>query len=111
MTQLLRFLTEKGAYWSGVARDANVGGKVSSLYSVLWYDFINNPFFVGTIAKTEDILKIHIRIILYNHPVGEEQISNKTLYHDKKAPGHIRRIQFPYRHKKVVRLTLSPSYY
>lgn len=82
IAQLLRFLTEKGAYWSGVARDANVGGKVSTLYSILWYDFINNPFYVGTIAKTEDILKIHLRIVLYE-PETETERTNNTLFHDK----------------------------
>lgn len=82
LAQLLRFLTEKGAYWSGVARDANVGGKVSTLYSILWYDFINNPFYVGTIAKTEDILKVHLRIVLYDKET-EEQRTNQTYYHDK----------------------------
>lgn len=82
LAYLLRFLTEKGAYWGGVTRDANVGGKVSSLYSILWYDFINNPFYLGTIAKTEDILKLKVKIILYDDEVQENR-SEKMNYHRK----------------------------
>lgn len=82
MMRLLRFLTEKGAYWSGVTRDVNVGGKVSSLYSILWYDFINNPFYLGTIAKTEDILNIKIRIIIYDDEPKSRR-PEETQYHKK----------------------------
>jgi hypothetical protein len=82
LAYLLRFLTEKGAYWGGVTRDANVGGKVSSLYSILWYDFINNPFYLGTIAKTEDILKLKVKIILYDDEV-ESNRDKKMNYHRK----------------------------
>lgn len=82
LAYLLRFLTEKGAYWGGVTRDANVGGKVSSLYSILWYDFINNPFYLGTIAKTEDILKLKVKIILYDDEVQENR-GEKMNYHRK----------------------------
>lgn len=83
ITRLLRFLTEKGAYWSGVTRDVNVGGKVSSLYSILWYDFINNPFYLGTIAKTEDIMNVKLRIVLYeNEPKAKREGS--TEYHLKR---------------------------
>jgi hypothetical protein len=80
--QLLRFLTEKGAFWSGVTRDANIGGKISSLYSVLWYDFIRNPLYLGTIAKTEDIMKIRIRVVLYD-PEPEGWRPNETNWHLK----------------------------
>ena len=82
MSRLLRFLTEKGAYWSGVTRDASVGGKISSLYSVLWHDFINNPFYIGTIAKTEDILHVKVRIVLYD-PESPNPRLEKTEYHQK----------------------------
>jgi hypothetical protein len=62
---LFRFLMEKGAYWSGITRDQNIGGKVSSLFSVLWYNFINNPLYLGTIAKTEDIQCIRLEVTVY----------------------------------------------
>ena len=83
MARLLRFLMEKGAYWSGVMRDTNVGGKVGSLYSILWYDFIRNPLYVGTIAKSEDIQHIRLRIVQYEaaKPVESDK---KTLSHHKK---------------------------
>lgn len=81
--QLLRFLTEKGAFWSGVTRDANIGGKISSLYSILWYDFIRNPLYLGTIAKTEDILKVRLRIIIYDPEPEGEWRENTTFSHIK----------------------------
>jgi hypothetical protein len=82
LAQLLRFLTEKGAFWSGVTRDVNVGGKVSSLYSMLWYDFINNPFYLGTIAKTEDIMHVKLRIVLYEPGLADEE-PLRTAFHRK----------------------------
>jgi hypothetical protein len=79
--QLLRFLTEKGAFWSGVTRDANIGGKISTLYSILWYDFIRNPLYLGTIAKTEDIMHVRLRIIIYDPEPGawREDITDKHI--------------------------------
>ncbi len=65
LAPLFNFLMEKGAYWSGITRDQNIGGKVSSLFSVLWYNFINNPLYLGTIAKTEDIHKIIFKVVEY----------------------------------------------
>ena len=62
---LFRFLMEKGAYWSGITRDQNIGGEVSSLFSVLWYNFINNPLYLGTIANSEDIQCIRLEITIY----------------------------------------------
>ncbi len=62
---LLKFLLEKGAFWSGVTRDYNFGGKISSLYSILWYDFIKNPLYLGTIAYSEGIVKLNLNIIIY----------------------------------------------
>jgi len=59
---LLRFLLDKGAFWTGLTRAHNFGGKISSLYSVLWHDFVNNPLYLGTIAFSEEILKLNINI-------------------------------------------------
>lgn len=83
LSQLLRFLTEKGAFWSGVTRDVNIGGKVSSLYSILWYDFVNNPFYLGAIAKTEDITHIKLRIVLYE-PVNHNDRKHTSDAHIKR---------------------------
>jgi hypothetical protein len=82
LAYLLRFLTEKGAYWSGVTRDANIGGEVLSLYNVLWNDFINNPLYLGTIAKTEDILKVKIKIVLYDDESNKPR-TPQSVYHEK----------------------------
>ncbi|MCB0637703.1 MAG: hypothetical protein KDC54_13830, partial [Lewinella sp.] len=62
---LLKFLMQKGAFWSGIARDNHFGGESASLFEVLWTDFVNNPLYLGTIAKSEDIHRVRIRVILY----------------------------------------------
>lgn len=62
---LLKFLMQKGAFWSGISRDNNFGGEAISAFDTLWSDFINNPLYLGTIAKSEDIHRLRIRIIHY----------------------------------------------
>lgn len=62
---LFKFLLEKGAFWSGVTRDYGFGGEVNDLFEALWRDFINNPLYLGTIAKTEEISQIAVRIVFY----------------------------------------------
>ena len=61
---LLRFLLDKGAFWTGLTREESFGGKISSLYSVLWYDFVNNPLYLGTIAFSEGIFRININLTI-----------------------------------------------
>jgi len=58
----LRFLRDKGAFWSGVTRDTAFGGESKSWYQILWEDFANNPLYLGTIAKSEGITKININL-------------------------------------------------
>ena len=70
---LLGFLMQKGAFWSGIARDNHFGGESRSMFHVLWEDFINNPLYLGTIAKSEDIHKISIRITIYEPPNPDEK--------------------------------------
>lgn len=62
---LIKFLMQKGAFWSGIARDNHFGGEAASLFDVLWEDFINNPLYLGTIAKSEDIFKISLCFTKY----------------------------------------------
>ncbi|MBK8705043.1 MAG: hypothetical protein IPN33_16760 [Saprospiraceae bacterium] len=69
---LLRFLLDKGAFWTGLTRDNSFGGRIISLYNVLWRDFINNPLYLGTIAFTEGIVKININITLLK-PVDHKE--------------------------------------
>ena len=71
---LLRMLWEKGAYWSGLIRDFQFGGKISSLYSLLWYDFINNPFYLGSIAASEGIQRINLHITVLKSKRSEEEV-------------------------------------
>lgn len=61
---LFRFLRDKGAFWSGVTRDMAFGGESKTWYRILWEDFVNNPLYLGTIAKSEGITKININIAL-----------------------------------------------
>jgi len=57
-----RFLRDKGAFWSGVTRDMTFGGESKTWYKILWEDFANNPLYLGTIAKSEEIAKINIHL-------------------------------------------------
>lgn len=60
--QFARFLLDKGAFWTGLSRDQNFGGKTDNLFNVLWNDFANNPLYLGTIAYTEGILRLNINV-------------------------------------------------
>jgi len=62
---LFKFLLEKGAFWSGITRETNRIGKNSNMFNILWFDFINNPLYLGTIANTEEIFKLHVAITIY----------------------------------------------
>lgn len=76
---LFKFLLEKGAFWSGITRQTNFAGKISSLYSILWYDFIGNPLYLGTIANSEKVNKIKLNLTIF-----EEEINNGNKYKNKK---------------------------
>lgn len=77
---LFNFLLEKGAFWSGITRQTNFTGKSSSLFNILWYDFINNPLYLGTIANTEEVRKLHINISIYS----KERQEDNSLFLDTK---------------------------
>ncbi|MEM6806861.1 MAG: hypothetical protein AAF696_36000, partial [Bacteroidota bacterium] len=62
---IMRFLMEKGAFWTGVTRGRNFGGKVTNLGNMLWFDFFNNPLYLGTIAYSEGIQRLNISLIFY----------------------------------------------
>ncbi|PHN03447.1 hypothetical protein CRP01_27590 [Flavilitoribacter nigricans DSM 23189 = NBRC 102662] len=63
---LFKFLLEKGAFWSGITRDQQFGGEMRNMYDILWNDFIRNPLYLGTIAHSEKITKLHIQIRIYS---------------------------------------------
>lgn len=81
---LLKFLMQKGAFWSGIARDNQFGGESRSMFSILWEEFINNPLYLGTIAKSEDIYKISLHITLYE-PEDNEQVGEHPFLKPKKV--------------------------
>lgn len=64
--QLLRFLRDKGAFWSGVTRDMTYGGESKTWFKILWEDFANNPLYLGTIAKSEGVTLINIDLEVYD---------------------------------------------
>ncbi len=77
---LLRFLLDKGAFWTGLTRDNSFGGRIMNLHNVLWRDFINNPLYLGTIAFTEGIVKVHINItfLKYLSHEGHMRVKKKV---------------------------------
>jgi hypothetical protein len=78
---LFKFLQEKGAFWSGINRLTNNTGKVSSMYNVLWFDFVNNSLYLGSLAYTEYIRKLHIYITFYEE---EQKVGNSYFVNVKK---------------------------
>ncbi|RME99148.1 MAG: hypothetical protein D6772_08120, partial [Bacteroidetes bacterium] len=75
---LLKFLMQKGAFWSGISRDHTFGGESASMFDVLWNDFINNPLYLGTIAKSESIHRLRIRVVVYeaaNTTLGRHDVA------------------------------------
>jgi hypothetical protein len=76
---LLRFLLDKGAFWTGLTRDNSFGGRIVSLYNILWRDFINNPLYLGTIAFTEGVARINIHITLLKLVSHEKHVRYKKI--------------------------------
>jgi len=61
MANFLTYINEKSAFWNGVTRDIPSGGMITDWYSIL-YQFANNPLFLGTIAHSEGIYKIKVKV-------------------------------------------------
>lgn len=78
----LKFLQEKGGFWSGLIRDRNNSGQISTLYSVLWYDFIANALYLGTIAESENIRRLHVDLTFY--PPVEDVVEDKAFVVENK---------------------------
>lgn len=62
MPALIRYLQDKGTFWTSSYREHGFGGKISSLYSILWYGFGQNSLILGSIAASENIFKLNIKI-------------------------------------------------
>jgi geranylgeranyl pyrophosphate synthase len=75
MHEFIRFMLNKGAFWTGLHRDRNYGGKAISLYEVLYEDFISNPLFLGTIAFSEGISRLNLHITFVERQEDVEQMA------------------------------------
>ena len=73
MHHLLRFLNEKGEFWAGMSREETFGGTISSLYSALWDEFIQNLLVLGTIASTEGVYRLNLHLTIYKSIEKEEE--------------------------------------
>lgn len=56
-----KYLCNKAAFWSGITKDFECGGEIRTWYDVI-KDFADNPLFLGTIAHSEGIHKIRIKV-------------------------------------------------
>jgi len=79
--RMLDFLLGRGAFWTGLTRDYSFGGEVVSIFKLLWQYFINNPLYLGTIAYTEGILKLNIRVTI----LEETKVEAAGLLYSKKV--------------------------
>ncbi|HZW40315.1 MAG TPA: hypothetical protein VFF33_13535 [Ignavibacteriaceae bacterium] len=81
----LTYLNEKSAFWNGVTRDISSGGMIITLYDLI-YSFADNPLFLGTIAHSEQIHKISIRIGHNNVPREFININLDSLFQSITPP-------------------------
>ncbi len=59
----MKYLRDKGAFWSGVLGDNQATpGESINFFKLVWEDFINNPLYLGTIAHSEGINRINFYI-------------------------------------------------
>ena len=84
---LTKHLAEKGTFWSRAMQPFSFGGSISSFYSILWKDFLQNPLFLGTIAHSEGIHRINLKIIVYNkvETYGEEVKRKRRIKRNEKG--------------------------
>jgi hypothetical protein len=68
---MFKYLGEKGAFWSGITRRTNFGGRIKSFYHSLWHDFINNALFIGTIVHSEGVKRINFYVSIYENSETE----------------------------------------
>jgi hypothetical protein len=80
--EFIRFMLNKGAFWTGLHRDRNYGGKVISLFEVLNDDFIANPLYLGTIAYSEGITRLNLYVTIVKR---EEDISGHAVLFKKRV--------------------------
>ena len=76
---LLRFLAEKAIFWNAITRKTNFTGQSFNLYDILYKEFINNPLYLGSIANSENIKKIHFHLTFYEKEESLSNITNKKI--------------------------------
>ena len=87
-------LTEKGAFWSGINREEQFGGETRNLYDVLYTEFAKNPFFLGTIAYSEGITKVNLKVKIYERrdesfrPNGKKDTFRRSYVIDRDESGN-----------------------
>ena len=79
--QFFQYLRDKSAFWSGVARDIVVSGRIKS-WAELIRDFLNNTLFLGTIAHSEGINKVYfyVEIVKKDKDSGKDVIDVSGQY-------------------------------
>jgi len=58
---LLKYINNKATFWSGVIKDSVLGGTITNWFDIL-YEFCYNPYFIGTIAGSENIFRVNFCI-------------------------------------------------
>jgi hypothetical protein len=78
----IKYILEKGAFWTGALRGISYGGVVSDLYTVLWDGFANNPLFLGSVVRSEGVNKVNIKVSFLEHSGHKAGIhfKKKVLY-------------------------------
>lgn len=82
---LTKFLAEKATFQNSINRRSNFSGQIMSLYDVLWIDFIGNPLYLGSIASTEKVKKLHINITFFEQEVIHSDIINSKFIKKKQV--------------------------
>lgn len=82
-----RFLQEKSGFWSGLTRDYNPGGLVSDLYGALMGDFMLNTLYLGTVAESEEIYKINLKVSFLASETGTDTAFRATADYAVEATG------------------------
>ena len=60
------FLRDKSTYWSGATREVMFSGQIRGLFQLM-RNFVSNPLFLGTIAHSEGINYVKIKIEFLGH--------------------------------------------
>jgi hypothetical protein len=76
---LVRFMKGKAAFWSGITRDLHFGGQHISIFDLLFKEFAENSLYAGTIAATEGIYKLNLKIGL-DRNFGIDNANELQLY-------------------------------